>query len=68
MKFKELSQMSETELQEKLKQLRMDVIKGNAQVATGTAPKSPGQLKKAKKTIARIKSLLKNKMEEKINE
>jgi len=58
MKFKELQSMSQEELQAKLKELQMDIIKGNAQVATGTVPKNPGQLKQAKKTIAKIKSLM----------
>lgn len=58
MKFKELQSMSQEELQAKMKELQMDVIKGNAQVATGTVPKNPGQLKQAKKTIAKIKSLM----------
>lgn len=58
MKYKELAGMGKIELEEKLGQLRMDLIKGNAQVATGTTPKNPGQIKQAKKTIARIKQLL----------
>jgi large subunit ribosomal protein L29 len=59
MKYKELQSMSENELQDKLKELKMDLIKANAQVATGTIPKNPGQVKQTKKTVAKIKSLLK---------
>ena len=58
MKYKELSGMGQKDLQEKLNELRMDLVKANAQVATGTPPKSPGQIKQTKKTIARIKQLL----------
>ncbi len=58
MKFKELQSMSENELQDKMKELKMDLIKANAQVATGTIPKNPGQVKQAKKAIAKIKSIL----------
>ena len=65
MKFKELKIMGKAELNEKMKQLEMDLIKANAQVATGTTPKSPGQLKQIKKTIARIKSIMAEKTEEK---
>jgi ribosomal protein L29 len=68
MKYKELVSMSRGELQDKLKELRMDVIKGNAQVATGTIPKNAGQLKQTKKAVAKIKYLLKTKPEEKSNE
>ncbi|MBW2993414.1 50S ribosomal protein L29 [Candidatus Woesearchaeota archaeon] len=42
----------------KLKELQKDLIKHNAQIATGTIPKSPGQVKQTKKTIARIYSIL----------
>jgi ribosomal protein L29 len=65
MKFKELQSMSKEDLGEKLKQLRMDLIKSNAQVATGTTPKNSGQIKVTKKTIAKIKTILATKTEEK---
>ena len=65
MKFKELKSMGKAELKDRMGQLEMDLIKSNAQVATGTTPKSPGQLKQIKKNIARIKSLLAAKAEEK---
>ncbi|MBN2111531.1 50S ribosomal protein L29 [Candidatus Woesearchaeota archaeon] len=68
MKYKELAGMGKTELEEKLSQLRMDMIKANAQIATGTTPKNPGQIRQTKKTIARIKQLLNTKAEEKSNE
>ena len=58
MKFKELQSMSETELNDKMKELKMDLIKANAQVATGTIPKNPGQVRQTKKTIAKIKTIL----------
>jgi len=54
MKFKELTQMSRDEQSNKLKELQLELIKLNAQVATGTPPKNAGQLKRMKKDIARI--------------
>ncbi len=54
MKFKELSQLSKEELQKKLKELELELIKLNAQVATGTPPKNAGQLRRLKKDLARI--------------
>ncbi|MBW2991159.1 50S ribosomal protein L29 [Candidatus Woesearchaeota archaeon] len=54
MKFKELLQMSKTEQDEKLKELELELIKLNAQVATGTPPKNAGQLRRVKKDIARL--------------
>lgn len=68
MKYKELKSMPKDEIEGKLKELQMALIKANAQIATGTIPKNPGQVKQTKKTIAKIKQLLKEgktKMEEK---
>jgi ribosomal protein L29 len=59
MKYKELKSMPKDEIEGKLKELQMDLIKANAQIATGTIPKNPGQVKQTKKTIAKIKQLLK---------
>lgn len=50
--------LEEAELRKKLAELRHDLIKLNAQVATGTVPKNPGQIRKAKKTVARILTAL----------
>lgn len=61
MKIKELRTMGEPELKQKMQELYKELMKDNAQVATGTIPKSPGKLKLAKKTIARIKTILANK-------
>lgn len=57
--------MSKGELGDKLKQIRMDLIKANAQIATGTTPKNSGQIKQMKKTIAKIKTIFGRKSEEK---
>ncbi|MBW3023291.1 50S ribosomal protein L29 [Candidatus Woesearchaeota archaeon] len=54
--FKDLGK---PELQSKLKELKIELIKLNAQVATGTTLKSPSQVREIKKNIARIKALLK---------
>lgn len=58
MKFKELKTMQKTELKEKKNELYKELIKENAQIATGTTPKNPGKIKLTKKTIARINMLL----------
>jgi len=57
-KMKEFKAMGETQLNERLSQLRMELIKFNTQVATGTAPKSPGLIRQAKRNVARIHTLL----------
>ena len=65
MKLKELKTKSIAELQTTLTELRKELIKLNTQVATGTTLKSPGQIKKLKKSIARIMTLTSQKKEEK---
>jgi len=61
MKVKELKGLSEEEKKKRLEELRKELIKHRAQIATGTIPKSPGQVKQTKKTIARILTFLKEK-------
>lgn len=53
-----LAGLEEAELRKRLAELHHELIKFNAQVATGTVPKSPGQIRKSKKTVARILTLL----------
>lgn len=65
MKFKDIKSMANEELGEKMKQLRMELVKANAQVATGTVPKNSGQIRQSKKAIAKIKTLLNQAAEEK---
>lgn len=61
MKFKEIKAMPAEELKLKLGELQRDLIKDNAQVATGTIPKNPSKIRLAKKSIARIKMVLASK-------
>ncbi len=58
-KLKDMKEMGREELLEKLSELKKELMKLNAQVHTGTAPKNPGQIKQIKKTTARILTLLK---------
>ena len=60
-KKKDLQNMNDEDLQKQLKELKMELMKANSQVASGTAPKNPGQIKQIKKTIARILTITKNK-------
>ncbi|MBN2052180.1 50S ribosomal protein L29 [Candidatus Woesearchaeota archaeon] len=61
MTFKELVQLSAEEQEIKLKELELELIKLNAQVATGTPPKNAGQIRKIRKEIARIMFIKGNK-------
>ena len=53
--------MNEPELEKQLKELKIELIKANSQVASGSAPKNPGQIKHTKKTIARILTIINEK-------
>ena len=58
LKIKDIRKMQESQLNEKLLELNKELMKLNAQVATGTNPQNPGQLRQVKKTMARIKTIL----------
>ncbi|MAG78087.1 50S ribosomal protein L29 [archaeon] len=63
-KNNELRKMSEKQLDERMIELRKELIKVNAQVSTGTVPENPGNVKNIKKTIARILTIKTQKKEE----
>ena len=64
MKFKELAKFENDEVQKKLIELETELMKLNAQVAVGTAPKSTKQIREIKRNIARVKTLKKQKVEQ----
>lgn len=53
-KKSELKQMKELQLNEKLVDLKKEMMKINSQRAVGTIPEKPGRVKEVRKTIARI--------------
>ncbi|MEK6858230.1 MAG: 50S ribosomal protein L29 [Nanoarchaeota archaeon] len=67
MKFKELKKLDNKSLNDKMKEIRLELMKENAQIAIGTVPKNPGKITLAKKTIARINMLLSDKTSENKN-
>ncbi len=62
--------MNELDLENKISELKKELMKINSQIAIGTVPKSPGKVKIMKKTIAKIltikniKTSVKNRKEE----
>ena len=54
MKAKEIRGLDKNTLDEKVLELKKELVKMNAQVAIGSAIKNPGQISKIKKTLARI--------------
>lgn len=61
MKDLDLTKMSKEEIKAKVIELRKELIKLNAQTATGTTPKNPRQIHTNKKYIARLKTALRGK-------
>ena len=59
MKASEIRSAKKEELLKTESQLRKELMSLNAQVAMGTTPKSPKQIKSIKKTLARIKTIQK---------
>ena len=54
MKVKELRIINEIDLENKIIELKKELMKINSQIAIGTVPKSPGKAKEMKRTIAKI--------------
>ena len=61
MKAKELKAMNEIDLENKVIELKKELMKINSQIAIGTVPKSPGKVREAKRTIAKILTIKKQK-------
>ena len=60
-KQKDLAKASESELTSKFEDLKKELIKLNAQRATGTNMENPSRIRTIRRTIARINTFLKNK-------
>jgi len=60
MKFKDLQALSKDQLDKKMEELQIELMKDRAQMSAGTPPKNPGMMKERRKTIAKIKALQAN--------
>ena len=49
-----MKQISSSQAQEKIQELKSELIKLNAQVTTGTRPENPGRIGEIKRTIAKL--------------
>ena len=56
MKFREIKQLGSEDLKAKEAELRKEMMKLYAKVATGTSPENAGRIKQIKKILARIKT------------
>ncbi len=57
-KIKDLVNTDEATLNNKMLEIKKELMKNYAQIATGTTPKSPGGVRQLKKNIARIHTVL----------
>ena len=62
MKAKELRLMNEIDLENKLIELKKELMKLNSQIAIGTAPKNPVKVKEIKRTVAKILTIKQEKL------
>lgn len=53
-KKSELKQLSESQINQKVVDLKRELLKLNSQRATGTTLENPGKIKQVKKTVARL--------------
>ena len=57
-KIKQLRQLQENDLRERLGTTQTEVSKERGHIASGTRPENPGQVRAKRKTISRILTLL----------
>ena len=62
----DFKQMNEAQLNDKLVDLRKELMKISTQISTGTVPENPGRVSEVKKTIARIITVLSLKNKQKL--
>ena len=63
LKKKQMKEMNNVDLLNRLSELRLELAKEKGQIAIGGSPSNPGRIKEIKKTIARILTELKRRRE-----
>lgn len=66
MKAKEIRASDKGTLNEKVLEIRKELVKMSSQIASGSALKNPGQVRKLKKTLARIYTIQSEKRDAKV--
>lgn len=59
LRTKEIEKLTKKEREEKIKELKKELIKLKSQIAMGSLPESPGKVRAIKRTIARLLTLSK---------
>lgn len=60
-KTKEFRVLSVEEIKNRMVEMKKELMKENVHIASGTAPSNPGRIKQAKKNLARLLTILKQK-------
>lgn len=63
---KELKALQKPEIEKKLSELRLELAKEKASAFVGGSVKNPGKIKEMRKTVAKMKTILKSQKAEKI--
>ena len=63
LRSEEIRNLSNSELDEKMDDLKLELAKEKGKIAVGGFPENPGRLKEIRRTLARIKTI-KNEKEE----
>jgi large subunit ribosomal protein L29 len=63
MKIKEIKAMQTKELESRLSEARLELVKLNAQVAMHTQIKNPGQIRRLKRNVAKMLTIINQKKE-----
>jgi len=58
-RVKEIRNLSDNELKDRYKELKLELIKVRAKIAGGNIPENPGKVKHIKRDIARILTIMK---------
>lgn len=59
LKNKEIRALGESQREDKLRELRKELIKVRSQIALGSTPENPGRIREIRRTIARILTIKK---------
>ena len=66
MKMKKMKELSEKELQEKRRELQLELSKERASSEVGGTVKNPGRIREIRRTLARMETLRRTKIEENV--
>ena len=67
LKKTELKQLNKQTAEEKLNELRKELMKANSQIAMGTMPENPGRIREIKRTIAKLIVIIKEKSKQEVS-